>query len=436
MWSAEDRRRRLVARHHLAASPGAEPLAAITRVVHDVVGLHATDPVSVYLQVAARVPGATTADVDRLLYEDRTLVRVLAMRRTMFVVEARDAAMLRAALTDRLADRELRRNAGWLEADGIAEDGEAWMRAVGQDTLAALARHGPMTAMELRERVPALVTQVTVNRGRPSEATIGMSTRVLFWLATTGAIVRGRPGGTIASTSWTWARTADWIETVERAREPKAADEDRLAGSGLDDATDLEPVGDTNVDPEVAEAGVVARYLATFGPATAVDVQWWTGWTKTATTRALAAARTVAVEVATGSNGDVGEAFVLPGDEEPPAASESHPSGVSLLPALDATPMGWKERGWYLGDHTGFPGPLFDRNGNIGPTVWQDGRVVGAWAQRDDGRIAWRLFDDVDPGPLASPLEAEAERLRAFLGDVVVRPRFRTPWQVELQSGG
>jgi hypothetical protein len=240
-----------------------------------------------------------------------------------------------------------------------------------------------------------------------------MSTRVLFWLATTGAIVRARPGGTIASTSWTWARTDDWLADG--------------AAHGHDDGA---------LAAGEAEAMIVARYLATFGPATLVDVQWWTGWTKTATTRALAAVQAVGVDVAPPSGDGVAEAFVLPGDEQPPAGPGSRDVTVSLLPALDATPMGWKERHWYLGEAAEFPGPLFDRNGNIGPTVWQDGQVVGAWAQRDDGRVAWRLFDHVDADPLAASIEAAAQRLVAFLGEVRVRPRFRTPWQVELQGDG
>lgn len=396
----------------------------IERVVQDLIGLHATDPLTVYLQVAARVPDAHADHVEGLLYDQRRLVRVLAMRRTMFVVGADDVGMLQAATTDRLADRELRRAAAWLEADGIADDGQAWMRAAGRDTLAALAEHGPMTAMELREHVPALTTQVTINRGKRSEGVLGMSTRVLFWLATVGCLVRARPGGTISSTSWTWARTVDWL--------PGGPPE--------------------TVDPLDAEARVVARYLAAFGPATAVDVQWWSGWTKTVATRALAAAGALAVQVATGRDDEATEAFVLPGDEQPPdPVLVGAPSGgagsapgsasgvgaapdVSLLPALDATPMGWKERAWYLGGHTTFPGPLFDRSGNVGPTVWRDGEVVGAWAQRDDGRIAWRLFDGVDAAGLVPHIEPVASRLATFLGDVRVRPRFPTPWQVDLQS--
>ena len=63
---------------------------------------------------------------------------------------------------------------------------------------------------------------------------------------------------------------------------------------------------------------------------------------------------------------------------------------AALLPALDPTPMGWVERDWFLGEHRA---PLFDRTGNIGPTIFWQGRVVGGWAQRADGEIgrgSWR----------------------------------------------
>ncbi len=376
--------------------------------VRSLVGLHATDPVSVHLQVQARIVDVSTDDVEAALYDRRSVARVLGMRRTMFVVDTADLPMLRAAVTDRLADRELRRSAQWLEADGVTDDGVAWMRAAGGDVQAALTAHGPMTAMGLRELVPALQTSITVGRGSRSEGTVGMSTRVLFWLATVGSIVRGRPGGTIASSAWTWAATEDWL------------------GAAV-----LEPV-----DEQTAVASLLSRYLAAFGPATLVDVQWWTGWTKTLTRRALAAVDAVEVEVATG-NGDMAVGFVLPGDERPDASRVGAGSGptVALLPALDATAMGWKQRTWYLGPHTTFPGPLFDRSGNIGPTVWADGEVVGAWGQRPTGEVRWRLFEDLAQSradALHDDIAERARSVKAFLGEVRVRPRFATPWQVEL----
>jgi len=68
--------------------------------------------------------------------------------------------------------------------------------------------------------------------------------------------------------------------------------------------------------------------------------------------------------------------------------------------------MAWTARDWYLGEHRS---ALFDRNGNAGPTVWSDGRVVGGWASGASGGVVVRLLEDV--GSEASvAIEAEADR--------------------------
>jgi hypothetical protein len=85
--------------------------------------------------------------------------------------------------------------------------------------------------------------------------------------------------------------------------------------------------------------------------------------------------------------------------------------------------MGWQARDWYLGEHRT---RLFDTNGNAGPTIWLDGRVVGGWIQRRDGEIAYRLLEDVG-GEAADLVAARAADLRVWLGDLRFIPRFRTP---------
>ena len=127
---------------------------------------------------------------------------------------------------------------------------------------------------------------------------------------------------------------------------------------------------------------------------------------------------------------DGGTGLLLAGDVEPVTA-DGEP-WIALLPALDPTAMGWAGREWYLGDHAS---ALFDRSGNIGPTVWCDGRIVGGWAQRATGEIAYRLLEDVG-ADAAAAVAIEAGRLAEWIGDVRVTPRFRTPLEKELGGGG
>jgi hypothetical protein len=108
-------------------------------------------------------------------------------------------------------------------------------------------------------------------------------------------------------------------------------------------------------------------------------------------------------------------------------------AGAALLPALDPTAMGWQQRDWYLPPEL-WPS-LFDRSGNVGPTVWWNGRVVGAWAQRPDGEIVWRILDREGVGAEAeAAIAQQAEGLRSLLGPTRVTPRFRTPLERELTA--
>src|SRR5207248_895076 len=105
---------------------------------------------------------------------------------------------------------------------------------------------------------------------------------------------------------------------------------------------------------------------------------------------------------------------------EPPRNPQVEP-WVALLPALDSTPMGYTNRAWFLGRH----GPkIFDRSGNIGPTVWCDGRIVGGWAQRKNGTLAYKLLEDIGSSAERA-VQSEAHTLGRWLGDVRITPRFR-----------
>jgi hypothetical protein len=240
--------------------------------------------------------------------------------------------------------------------------------------------------------VPELRRKVTLAAGKAYEATVTMTTRVLFQMAAQGLIVRGRPRGSWISSQFRWARTARWLGAEVP---PMPADQARVR--------------------------LVRAWLRSFAPGSLEDLRWWSGLTIGAIRRALEELRTAPVDMH--GTGAVG--FLLPDDLEP-----TPPTGprALLLPALDPTVMAWKDRAWFLGGHGA---ALFDRTGNAGPTAWWDGRVVGGWAQRRDGEIVVELLEDAG-SDARTALEAEAERLRAMIGDVRVTPRFRTPLERKL----
>jgi hypothetical protein len=124
---------------------------------------------------------------------------------------------------------------------------------------------------------------------------------------------------------------------------------------------------------------------------------------------------------------DSGTGYILSDDLDPVPPAEPW---VALLPALDPTTMGWKEREWYLGPH----GPrLFDSNGNAGQTIWVDGKIVGAWGQRVSGEVVWEVLEDIG-GESLTEVELQAEDLESWLDDKRLIARFASPLDRELSA--
>lgn len=383
-----ERRRRLGVRHRL--SPGTRDDDVVAAAA-SVVALHGTDPGSTFLAAWARTEGVGAPEVERALYDDRTLVRLMAMRRTVFVVPAARVPVVLAAGSDDVARDERRKLLALLVAGGMTEPVE-WLAEIEQVVLAVVHDRGEVTPADLMAADDRLATTVVLAPGSRNENTVKIASRLLNVLSAEGKVVRGRPRGTWTSTQFRWSALDRWA--------PAAAEQ---------------------IEPDEAEAQLARLWLQRFGPASPDDLTWWTKWTKTRTRRALAAAGAVAVDL----DGVAGVA--LPDDLE--LTSTVEPWGA-VLPALDPTTMGWKGRDWYLGDHGA---QLFDTTGNAGPTLWWDGRIVGGWAHRPSGEIAMKLLDDIGSSA-RSELERQADRLATKLGDIRLAARGRrySPLENEL----
>jgi hypothetical protein len=383
-----ERRRRLGIRHALSpAARAADPVEAARRVV----ALHATDPASVFLAAWARTDSVAPSAITETLYERRTLVRMLGMRRTMFVVPADLRAIIQESTMPRIASAQRRLLVRHLRELAAIPDPEPWLEDVERSVLRGLAaRGGTATAEQLADDEPRLRTPLVLALGKPYEARQNITSRVLLLLGAQGHIVRGLPTGSLLSQRYQWTLTEQWL--------PQAGE---------------------SLPPAQARAELARRWLAAFGPAPPADLRWWTGWTAAEVKQAIADLQVREVDL----DGVAG--VVLPGDVA--TTSDAGP-WAALLPALDPTVMGWLDRGWFLGGHQK---ALFDRTGNVGPTVWLDGRIVGGWAQRHDGEVAVRLLEDIG-ADAAALVQAAASRLHGWLGDLRVTPRFRTPVERDL----
>jgi hypothetical protein len=367
----QERRARIARRHGIAPGHRLPDALAATRAM---TVLHATEPATVLLSLGARIDGFTVAEGERALYDDRTLVKQLAMRRTLFVFPRDLLPAAWGSPSARVAGTERRR----MENEAVKHpelaaawaDGSTWLDDARGRLLAAVAeRPGGVPAADLRPVLPELHGQVAVAPG----STWGLS-RVLTHLGLTADLVRG------ANTGAWWVSRPRWTLMEEWLGESPA------------------PLAEREGWAELAR-----RWLRSFGPGTEDDLVWWLGATKTVVRAALADVGAVPVDLDHGAPG-----WLLADDLDPVPAAEPW---AALLPVLDPTVMGWKERGFYLGEHAP---ALFDRTGNAGTTAWWDGRVVGCWVQDPDGAVVVHLLEDVGADARAA-LAVEAERLSAWL---------------------
>jgi hypothetical protein len=377
-----ERRARLARRHRLASAYRA---GDVVEAAQSLVCYHATDPASVYLSAWARVDGMTVDDLSRALYADRSLVKHLAMRRTLFVFPRETLRFAQSGASDRVADVERRRLARHVEQAGLRKNGKRWLAEASRQVLAALSDGREATSSELRQEIPLLEGSIAYGEGKSWGGKLAVGPRVLTTLSAAGLVVRASNDGAWFVSRPRWASMASWL-------------------------------GEELAPPSEAEgvARLVELWLRAFGPGTAADLKWWLGSTVGAVRQALADLEAVEVDLG-GQSG-----YLLPDDLDPVEPVEPW---AALLPPLDPTTMGWYEREWYLGPHRA---ELFDTSGNAGPTAWWDGRIVGGWSQRETGEVDLQLLQDVGSGARRA-LESEAERLAEWFGGVRALPRFPSP---------
>lgn len=345
-------------------------------VASSLLGFHATTAATIYLSAWARIPDFASTDLDAALYERRSLVKQLAMRRTLFVMERDVLAEAIGAVGGRVARsertnllRDLRRGEGFGDPD-------EWIDTAAAAVRAELGQGQAYTSTELRRRLPDLDRHIDFGEGKSWSGRAPLVPRVLNMMSAAGEIVRGPNRGGWHLSRPSWVSMDAWLGTELQV-------------------------------PDVHDAHValIRRWLAAFGPGTETDIVWWLGSTKTAVRAALREIDVVEVDLESGDTG-----YVLAGDDGP--VPESEPD-AALLPELDPTLMGHKQRGFYVGEHTP---KIFDSNGNGGQSAWWGGQVVGGWRYRDDRSVEVKLWASL-PASARARFDQRAEELGEWLGD-------------------
>ncbi len=203
-----ERRARLARRHRLA--PG-HRAADVVDAARSIVCLHGTDPSTVYMSAWARLDDMSRADLDRALYEERSLIKHMAMRRTLFVFPRDNLGAAQAGASRRVAGAERRRLVKEVEQVGLQKDGQRWLSAASKQVLEALSDGREATASELRKEIPALEGSMTYGEGKSWGGKVSVGPRVLTILSASGLIVRASNDGAWTASRPRWASMESWL---------------------------------------------------------------------------------------------------------------------------------------------------------------------------------------------------------------------------------
>ncbi len=328
-------------------------------------GLYGMAP-TCYLSLVARLGGFERAGLDHALYETRELVRVRAMRASLYMIP-RPMLPVVVAATRELAVRgfvaTLRGVLGPAAVD-------RWAGRVEE-----VLDGGDLSAADIRRALA------------PTGAVADNLKYLIALMAAEGRIVRARVQGSWRSNRFTYARWEEWL------------------------AEPLPPL-----DGEAARVRLARWYLEAHAPATVDDFRWWSGLTVAAARAAMASAEPDEVDTARGPMLAIGGRRSV----EPPA-------GVRLLPVWDTALIGHVDRARIVPedrrDH------VYDRLGNATSVVIVDGVAAGLWQLDGLDTLAAKVapFDEFDDSTW-SAIGDEADRIAAALGarDIAVE-RCRLP---------
>ncbi|MFQ5907921.1 MAG: winged helix DNA-binding domain-containing protein [Thermoplasmata archaeon] len=359
--SADDVAAFRVRHHHLRQRAARDRVPTVAR---DVGGIQAQVESAAKASLWARVEGLRPEDVDRALWEERTLVKVWVMRGTVHFLPTDDLGVYLAGLRREGLFREQQ----WMRRYGLQKEDFRQMPRAAEEALAS----GPLTRRELGE---AVVERLGERARKWVEHGYGGVIRL--------ATIEGKVCfGPNQGNEITFVLLEDWVGP--RVMSP----------------------------PERAETELLRRYLHAYGPAAPQDFAAWSGMR-------MGLVRKVWEEVGDDLQPvvvDGKEAYLLAEELEELQTQRDARTSVRLLPYFDVYLLGHKDKG-HLVDPAHYK-RVYRKAGWISQVVLVNGRVAGVWTQESRGKgltVTVESFEPLD-GEVQQAVEEDATDLGRFLG--------------------
>jgi hypothetical protein len=350
-------------RQHLSERLSGDALLQVTSAL---CGLHAQVMSSAELTVWARTEDFKRDAIKDALWDQRTLVKLWAMRGTLHLIRSDEFALYLGAL--RTYDHYLKSQ--WLKYFETSRDElEALLDAV----------HAALDGRALTRE--ALATTVAKQTGSPS---LGELLRASWGSFLKPSSFRGHlcfaPND---GRNVTFIRPDKWIGAFEE------------------------------LDPHESLKKLIRRFIRTYGPVTREDIaRWWSGLSAAGVTRLLTelGGEVAAVDV------EGRQSWVLSADVA--ALTAAAPSKiVNLLPAFDQYVVTAPRDAAAVLDPA-LKARVYRQAGWLSQVLLVDGRIVGVWTHERTGKrleVAIEPFEKL-PRWVKAGAEREAKRLQEFLG--------------------
>jgi len=312
---------------------------SVLQAVNDIIALHATSVGTPYISLFARTKNFQRSDLDQEFYRKRNLVRLRAMRGTLFIASSDLAPVLFQAT--KLSEHHL---LSLTQRWGISSSEYREL----SEKLCSILKGGGKTLPQIRKALPReIVRTIELREGKSVYKWTNVKW-VLSVMTRSGTVISEKDAGSLRIT-----KANQYV--LFREIYPKL---------NLDSITGQE-----------ARVMLVERYIKAFGPVTEEDIAWWTGFTKTIMKEALAIIEKKLLYLKI--NGANGEYLTLTSDYKRLVKFKSltSPSAL-LLPYEDPFTKGYKmrerlidkehEKKVYIG-------------GGVQPTILVNGKVVGTW---------------------------------------------------------